>query len=290
MPIHVHKEPNCEYDALRAIVMLHNNDSVEEYKQSIIDRYPGYFNEENAGSFLNGTIDLHRQIGKTYTQSPRSEFLFLNEFDMRPVANIFFHGEEKHDKNLAALYVSLSEEIDEAENRLFESPKEFFEFVDNLNLHIENKYKLVKAYNQFDEWKKEYALFTAPAIKVIEDNKHLFEKQLSDFHLIVSELIAKDGHNFLENIASLELDSEANYNIYPCLTSPNEIRLQGLFKDLSSVDLYIGHTLFQLADRIDIARTNSVNNREFLKILADPTKLSILEMLKNEPAYAIWLA
>ena len=249
--------------------------AIEDYiKENVILDLPGF--EENGNEI--------------------AKFLFTQWDDAEdaPIAAIFTHELAKTSglDNKAAVILSLINNIWFCDDPDIPPPEisdaEFFAIIDKADIPLEYKYgaiKLLTNYQQYSDYT--HAIFA--------HMKELLKQKLPEFiggfvafsDYLEKELAAHNSAFFLDKIG-ITINDDQMYHIYPRIYMEAAISLwlTGYNEPL----LLVGKHVFTILDMVE----NDTSRREdaiaFIKCLADDTKRTILQLLKDGPMYGSQLA
>ena len=178
-------------------------------------------------------------------------------------------------------------EIEENIPPPFVDDKTFFEEVYKSQLDQKGKLKAMKLYYDFDS----YRAYAHVLFQHLED---LLKSKISEYaadikiHMdFIEEHLLANNVLFLENQISIEPNDDVLYHVYPGVYCANNLT----FSPSSALpQIIIGISIFALEELFNDVEFDTEKAIQFLKCLSDNTKLTILQLLKNESLYGSQLA
>lgn len=164
----------------------------------------------------------------------------------------------------------------------------FFGIINNTNLAEDEKMKAMRLYYDFASYctSARTILKQCQDVLQVEIKKH--NKQIKSFMDSIEARILAEGADFLKESFNTSLGTDLFYQIYPGVYQANTliVNVSGLFEPY----IIIGLNAFQLRKTYDSTESAQEKAAQFLKILSDDTKQTILQLLKSEPLYGSQLA
>ena len=165
--------------------------------------------------------------------------------------------------------------------------KTFFEVIYKSPLDQKGKLMAMKLYYEFDSYR-------AYAHALLQHSEEILKRKISEYavdikehmdfieeHLLVNNAVS------LKNQISIGANDDVLYHIYPSLYLANSLMMSPV-NALSQI--VIGISFFSLEELYNSAEYDNEKAIQFLKCLSDNTKLTILQLLKNESLYGSQLA
>ena len=164
----------------------------------------------------------------------------------------------------------------------------FFSLLINSHLGQNEKLQVMQLFYEFDK----YRAFTHDLLnqteKLIKNKLPAFEAAIKTHMSYVEENLLANNAVTLRNVIGISTNDNMQYDIYPGIYKAHSVSMDvtGFIPPyvtigMSAVDLW------QIYDSIDSAGDKAT---QFLKLLSDSTKQTILKLLKNEPLYGSQLA
>jgi len=309
MKYKVNFEPSADIDCLYIITAIINNESIVNAMEEIIKKR-GVATRRELEPLFRNTIELEESIKSElsfnipeYEDNGQeiAEFLFRKRerLDNSPVAVLYFYEQLKihtGEENLKLVILSylmpekfFSDGWD-ITPPLMETDKAFFEILDkNLTDEVE-KYEMIKLYYNFDFYRDYTSKLLECAVAIYKKKLPVFKDAINNCMRYINERIIEKGADFLQEKLGITIGDDFEHVLIPSVYHINSLSMQG-GEPRWPVHIVIGIHLF---DVINIIEENpgydNQNLHEFLKCIADGTKLSILRLLKENPMYGSQLA
>jgi len=309
MKYKVNFEPSADIDCLYIITAIINNESIENAMENIIKKR-GKTIYKKLEPYFRDAIDLEEQMKNElhfnipeYEEYGReiAEFLFKKRerLDNAPVAVIYFYDQlKKHtgEENLKLVILSyLMPELFFSKGwdispPSMETDKAFFDILDeNLSDAVE-KYEMIKLYYNFDFYHDYTLKLLEHAAAIYKKKQPVFREAIDACMGFISDRLNERGADFLQEKLGITIGDDFEHTLIPSIYHINSLSMQGS-EPRWPVHIVIGIHLF---DVIKVIEENhgydNQNLHEFLKCIADGTKLSILRHLKEESMYGSQLA
>lgn len=285
-----HEQPNLAYDAHTAIQGIYSGETVAAWIGDVLGRYGDGIDTEAFLDNCEGLVGLEREVAAAIDLTDeRAELLYRKREHMNPPDGAFYHlrlareyGVEPYKGRLILNGVDQSFEDDTHE---VENEADFLRHVEAMNADMLDKLDLMRLYLDFDAYAEFSARNAAAAEAVVR-------RRLPDFARRLRETVAElrsDMPDMLEKMG-LTIDDGEEYAVYPSLLSPSGVGITVIRSDYSVSDICVGVGLGRTVAILDDARARQDIPPDFLKILADPTKMSILRKLNERRCYSAELA
>ena len=293
----MHDEPEYWGESIRALIRLYNNNPISDIKKKFLEKNGAELKDE-LSPLLDALDRLLADIGDQLDLAdPRAALLLRtrNATDELIHSVYIRHrsgGKETRPYRDAIAYAIDSDCLEETFHNTgqdLEDDRTFFQWLDARNIPSEDKYDAYKLCTCFAEY-EEYALHMIGKVtELIREGlsavKPLIRSGLEQFVQVMEQ---KD-FSFLGDPPVFRLDNEEHHKIYPSLFEPNSIKM--LYYEKPWIrDLLVGVSFFSLKKLTSVKGRRREQLNEFLKALADPTKLTILQKLKEKPYYSGELA
>lgn len=256
--------------------LLYN--TIKEKISNDLDRLTFFFKSwENpnlslAGLLFASTLDLsfEERLHKLHTSSKEEQFDFLKK------CVLSYLYELSPDSALSSTSIETEKEL----FNCIESTKE---------LSYEHKYHLVLLYHHFDKLLEEFYDLLLKTVSYLEPYLAKMQEATLPFIENLTQSLETKGLDFFEEEVGVTLDSN-KLKIYPTFTGFNKLNLEN-FQGVGPHDhMFLGIYLFKLVQLRNASLIDEKSLAPFLKAIADPSKLEILKLLKNEKFYASQLA
>jgi len=302
-------EPAFEKDCLYIIMAIINDEPIINAMEKIVNKR-GTITRQALELLFRDTIELEKYVKNNlhfnfpgYEENGRetADFLFKKRerTENAPVAVVYFYNQlKKHtgEENLKMVILEylmegkfFNENWDDA-LPVIETDKEFFDMLEeNLQDAVE-KYEMIKFYYNFD-------FYHSYTMKLLENATALYKEKFPGFGdaiavcmTFIEERLNEKGADFLKDEIGITMGDDFEYTVVPSVYHINSLSMQG-GEPHFPVHLIVGIHLFNVIGIIgSIPEFESQNLQEFLKCVADSTKLSILRLLKEKPMYGSQLA
>lgn len=303
----VHKEPDYYFDSLRLLEAIVNKASMKQTSNEIIDKYAKNAEEkEELSSFFQEAVELEEYVGENIvfeipglelSGRETAEFLYTTRdyANNCPATAFYFYDllltREPNSKLISVLAFALEDDYDEKDIDI--SPgavneAELFRLVESSALDAAAKYEALKLYFKFDAYYAYNARLIADVTGLIKDKQHIFDEKINRFVSYISAEVDNCGLRLLKETCGLEISEEISYDICISLYCSNALTVYG--SRLTRNQIISGLCVFDLDERIKNAKPYRDTLIEFIKALADNTKLSIIQTLMEEPCYGVQLA
>jgi len=289
-------------ETIHILTNLLNGKSIrDELEEGIKKRGEGY--RSLAAPLFKPSIMLEDYVKKHIKYdfeengTETAEFLFMewNSADSAPIRAMYFYNllaaknfENKQLAVLIAIDTDLFNEKYLHEKAPLIDEAAFFALIDKHLKTPEEKYSAVKLYYNFDR-------YHAYAMKLLTQAEGLIKTKLPEFDKAVKTNMDDFANKMDENATDLfkeefrlSLDMAVKYEIYPGLYRVNSITISTVSADTAHI--YMGYNYLAINEVIRILDKGKGNVTAFLKCLSDGTKLTILQLLKEQPLYGSQLA
>lgn len=234
---------------------------------------------------------LHTAMQAHIPADAQTRWLFTPGESIGPPATaLFLRRLLKHPRSHSGLYTTLLDTEAQTPAR-FANGADFFAWTQRLSIPGADKLALCRLYFEYPALAAHYDRVTdemAGAIAAhLQSRPNPYLQAMLDE---AAERIKHKGPRFLEDLG-LVLDTAHTYTIYPMLYRPDQATVLGVAREYNpGARVYIGYALFQYASHAGTAKDAQARSEAFCKILNDPTKFAILQLLKDEALYAAQLA
>ncbi len=256
-----------------------------------MERYKQRFSPEILGELFGPALELERDAARLLPQDEEGLFLLAKDENVLPPIILFwarrFFAKEPR-RNRAFYAFSLFHDNDEEGDKKdfeFLSDAAFFAWVDGLAIKPEEKQKFLRLYFNYGAYERRYDRFVADVTELIKAHEPAFEPLRKRAMEQLRARVAEKGVRFCVE-CGLNLDESSDYALHILLSSPNSMSLYGRNGAHTLVAL-VGCCLFEWIEQL---LGNPIAPQEFCKTLSDPTKHSILRLLKGGKLYAAQIA
>jgi len=171
----------------------------------------------------------------------------------------------------------------------FVSDEHFFGLINNSQLNQEDKFKALTLYYDFAS----YQVYTKTIIQQTEELYkkiiHVYKDEIKNFMEYCEKILFADNAAYFMKEFGISIDKEITYHVYPSVYHPNVLIMDANTNFIPS-HIIIGIGLFPSLELFKRAESDNEKVTQFLKLLSDNTKQTILQLLKNEPLYGSQLA
>ncbi len=286
------REPDCYFETIRAVVSHISGDTLAEFRRQRLAR-PGRDNVETAAllaAVLDGPEKLSNEIYELVdpeNETPR--FLFGAGEELSPLATVFWYYRNLRDPSASGKIRAIHLHVEEDEENPCDPAQAYEEadlyaWLDTLRLSGETKYSLIKLYRGFDEYLAYVDDLAARARPLFD--AAMPEEKIRAVTERVRENLEEKGISFLAELLKVDLEETDEYLIRPMIVAPNSLSVYALEK----VHLFFGLGLFDLVPVMDGKTIGRERIGDFLKALSEPTKLSILQLLRERTMFSRELA
>ena len=287
----IHDEPEYWAESIRALVRLYHNNSLANTLREIQARH-GNRVELAPIAALFESLDalLARVAAAVDLTGPHAALLLKGSEGMNELIHSVFLRRRAEGRAMLSPRAAIATLID-PDDRMpeFEDDLAFFRWLDGQSIPAEVKYdawRLLVDFEPHERWALEAIGKTTEVLRAalpafrerMEEGMELFRRRLTAGDL-----------TFLGDPPILHLADIDGCEIYPTLFEPNSMSLN-FYDEAGIADLSIGVAFLELHEFADETGQYRRNMADFLKALADPTKLEILRMLRQRKYYAGELA
>lgn len=171
-----------------------------------------------------------------------------------------------------------------------ENEKELFDCIESVKeLSYEHKYHLLMLYYHFDSLLEELHSLLLETACMIEPFLDDMQGASTAFIQNLKKEVAESDLSFLEQELNISVDS-TELKIYPTFTGFNLLTLENFLGTGPFDHMFLGIYLLEIIRLKNESVMDEKNLVPFLKAIADPSKLEILKLLKNEKLYSSQLA
>lgn len=290
MSIQIINEPQYGHEAMRILTNLYNGNSFEEVQyKNVWDKYGSAINAQELDRLTVAARALEQAVAPLVPHDEMAELLLRGSENMEPPANMFWLRHQWEQPRLQkALYQTIATFDALEDDDLFEDEGDFFAWLDGQPLQEQEKFLLLRVFHRYDALAVYYDELIAKVSLIIKAHTASFDGLRQDTMDEVQQRLDREGIGFLAHMG-LVLDDNSEYVVYPLLSEANAVFLHTVGAG-QQVALYIGCGFFDYVRMVEIAREHLRQPGDFCKILADPTKFSILQRLQGQPKYATQLA
>lgn len=280
---------NFIFETCSSLNNILDKESMKNIKEEMVLAHPGqhkdiyrYFQiPEIIQEDLKATIDLTSDEAK----------LLFTQMDNIYIAHLFTEGVDKNTKEAELKkYILISCEnasypiTDKGEN------KNLFEFITSLPHSVEMKYNLLEFCFNLEKYSNYFFSLVEKVKNVYKKYETLYIPIIEKFYEDISNIAKNDG--FIEYIQRYlkftVTDKSSTVEIYPSFSlSPSAISIE-MTENL--MRFYLGADFLNLSSIVDKNKEKSNKLSEYYKILSDPTKLQILNLLKTKEFYSAEIA
>jgi len=300
-------EPFYFYESFIIIQSIINDQSIKDHLEAITKKYGAIVRDELEPLFLDA-ISLEDYIkenlcfnfpGYENNGAEIAKFLFkLRERLEEAPAAVFMRCEqllnhcELDNKRLAVLaYVMedrfFSENWD-VNPPILDDDKAFFDILDAGLTDSAEKFDIIKLCHNFDLYRDYVSKLIEQTIILYKEKLPVFSEAITACMNYIETQLNEDSTRFFKKKLRLTINDELIYTLCPSVYFVNSCMLTGVRWNLHIIfGVYFFDKSNLLANRVD-SETESI--QDFLKCIADSSKLSIIQMLKNEPMYGSQLA
>ncbi len=291
MSITILQEPNLEADAFFVLASLGNGDTIEKMVREKASRTVRHMTEQEREEICAPTIALEQAVAKAVSMdSPQCKMLFFSREETAPLAMVLFQrtlfAAEDPRVTIARLFTE-EENINPPTNG-FASDAAFMDYIDmHTAMNAEEKYNALRLLSSMEYYQAIYDEKIRATVDVLKALRPTFDSLLKKLHRALERQM-QEGHQLFEDLG-LRIDGENDYILYPSLERLNSISMHGIDDD-KAIHVFVGCGVFPMQQ---ISHRNEVRQNqfaEFLKTLADPTKMDILRLLKERTYYSSELA
>lgn len=166
----------------------------------------------------------------------------------------------------------------------------FDEIFKSNDLSDQQKYDMFYIYYHYEALLAEFVALIQETSKSIAPLLDAFEEEVSTLVQTVETGLASKGIAYFSDAFNVDLGGESNFHIYPCITNSLTISFTNVLTSLDTFNIFFG---IHILPFMQFAKDKGRSEKEmanFLKALADPSKLHILKLLKDDRLYASQLA
>lgn len=269
------------YEGLMAVINGFNNGVPMSIKQDFINRSID-ISEKQLNNILFDSEQLIQKIMQNVNiEDETTKFLFKHRDNCEPYATAFLNyrhvkGTTKDDKAFA-IFNMLLFVVDEDPDNM----KEFFTWVDEYECDALKKYELVKLYSKFDDYNIYVTDIVTKAEKIIKEFIPSKIQYINENIDKITTYLKKDNFSFIP----VKLGNESVINIYPSMVMLNALTIQKFTKN-EDTSIIAGVAILELIELEQTYASRECRNMDkFLKALADPTKYSVLKLLRDKSYY-----
>lgn len=294
-------ELNYYFECLNISMNIFNGYTIANLKNDILKKYEGFITEEDLTPLFDGIEGLMEKIEnetKDLYKDKRAELLFKKikdkDLEKEPYWFAFYLYEIRKCMEKNTFMDAFVEYITTAFNNNEEepnisTPEELFEFINSLKCDAEYKMDLLTVFFHFDSLNIyiNELVDAVQAILIREIPK--FNNQISEQMKEILQEIKLKGPSIVHPLLGMKADSDDILNLYPMLSNPNAVTL--VIMNYPAVNIvYIGIAMYKTKKILEKAKKTTSKIEEFLKVLADSTKLAILKKLREDNYYNSQLA
>lgn len=285
-----HKQPDIAHEAHSALRALYQGETIEKWRDGVLEAYPGDELREAIDLLCTDLIALEKEIAAAVDLRGESAALLyiarekLSAFCDAPRIYRLMEAAGMEGDALYSIFgglpLGLMDEADEAPT----DTASFARWVEALDASPADKYDALRLYMDFPAYLARYDRDIALARAVIERRLPAFSPRIE----AAAEELERSFPALQARLGFQMRDGET-YDIYPSLLGPSGISMTCEDR-LGINDLHVGIELPRTVAMLDVARQKQDVPAEFLKLLADPTKLRILRILGQRDHYSAELA
>lgn len=259
---------------------------IDDYLFSNID-----INEEKLSEYFKEITNKDNQVSIAEIVFMLYEDMNIDSLDERMEYISNKSKEEKIQIILKYYFLDNLEEESELENKILQikTEKQFFEFLDESKISIEEKWKLQSIYFRFDEYASEIYKILKKAAIITKRHEDLINTLENEFYEKWKRYFKNiDIDKFLSGFLNFKIEGIETLNVQLSISNCNSITFRGGCDENSAV-LSIGLLInedFNISKYVK-GVSNIYNN---LKVISDKSKFDILLSIKEEAAYGQELA
>lgn len=312
-------EPKYPLECIHLLMAVFGGKTMMQARDESIEKYRGSIPEEAFIQLFNDAILLEDYVRQNLhfdysvedqrafpsevssdaqhnTPSSRdmAEFLFTKResTDNAPAVIFYYYDSLKangiDDKRMAVIAYAIEDYFDEHDlesNPLGDfDDADFFNLVDSSGLDAATKFEVLQLYYRFDLYYACYTRVTTEVTALIKHKLPLFADKIEAMLTRLAEALAQKGALFFQELCGVEINNNDFYEIRPIIYTINSMGFESSRQIRSQIN--VGIHFIDLSELSKKAKSLKDSLLEFLKILSDNTKLSILQLLKEEPHYS----
>ena len=307
--VYDHNHPNYYYFELLGIISaIINKKSIRDELEKIVLKR-GMEVREQLELFFKNSIDLENHIRANisfnfsgYQENGQEIADFL--FKYRPNLDDFFAKTILYKDMLAAENVKDSEKLailafiagEKFYNENWQDyppkiddDKELLRIFDNELSDSSDKFEIMKLYYDFELYYDYTNKLVEQAVKLYQEKVEISAVKINNCLANIEDQLKSDASKFFKDKLMLNVNDESVYKILASVYRVNSVTLAALNE--RHLYIVVGVHFFDIMQLIQKrSEFGTETIQDFLKCIADKTKLSIIQILKNERVYGSQLA
>jgi len=252
-------------------------------------------------NYVKDNIDFSPP-GYEETGSSLAEFLFKKweNTEEAPVGAIYMYDvllEAGFDNKAVSILciLGLMENvwsIEDIENSIIPplvSDEKFFGLINNSQLKQEDKFRALTLYYDFTSYQNYAKTVIQQTEELYKCIIHEYRDEIKSFMEYSEKVLFAENAAYFVKEFGITIDRDITYHVYPSVYHPNILIMDANTNFIPS-HIIIGTGLFPSLELYLKAESDNDKVTQFLKLLSDNTKQTILQLLKNEPLYGSQLA
>lgn len=292
----IRDQPHLFFESIEAMHHIYTGRE-PKHEEMLIERSGGQLRHEELQSLHFGEIAaLMAEIAASVDLTgPMAELLFKERGSILRYYAFAFFIDELNDwpaetRAANAIFRLLNESDLSRDLKLpFESISAFAAWLQEQDYALDDKYDCLQLYSRYQEF-KEYLLPLVEKVSgLIERRLPFFEEHIARSVASLRRQFGDGGVAFLKSELNFTLDEQDDYMIIPSVIGHNSMYITSDILPYSLL-MAVGINIFDLKALDRKYNWAATKLPEFLKLLSDSTKLSILQHLRQERAYSGQLA
>lgn len=285
MPVTVVCDPDMEVEAHVILPRLYERQTLSSVKEAFLKKHQNSLPVSRLEQLFEPVARLWTMIGDYHPQGEQADTLFKTHKNINPLARSFLMGgcrpESRHS---SSIYQAMISDINEEPTVRFADGAQFYDWVQRQPVDEDEKMALMRLYYEFDELRAYYATCLEAVIPLLRAAEVNFRPFVDETVKTARRLADEKDTQFLDKTGVI-LDGQTACTVYPLISQPDTLVLQA-DDDGNSCKIYLGYAVFELLDAKEAVRGLRAELSDFCKALTDPTKFSILQMLRGKNMYA----
>jgi len=297
----IHHEPFYDFESFSILRAIYNKRSIKEEATKATEKLGGRYKSVVA-EFFSNSIALEKYVKKTLNLNDElAAFLFKEQGDDKYcLAEACFCRTRMLEYDIDNIGAAILDTIDgdywtknpEAKIPPIITDGEFFKLVDECKLTSEEKMAALQMYHNFDMYFTHFKTLLTHVTSLVIEKMPAFKPSIESFMgKLSNELDTKGKAFFTENfnITISESDTSTEiFDIYPGIYTVSSVHVWGL--GYAGPFIAFGFGVLEAKKIYSKEKSGGEKAEQFLKLLSDNTKLSILKLLKDGPMYSSQLA
>ncbi|MGL4738448.1 MAG: ArsR/SmtB family transcription factor [Cellulosilyticaceae bacterium] len=152
------------------------------------------------------------------------------------------------------------------------------------------KYDIFYIYYHYEVLLEEFVSFILQTIPIIAPLLEPFQKDVEQLILSMNDSLSTQGIGYFTELFNINLGANSHFSFYPCVSAPLSLTFSNTKATLEHFNIFFGIYVLPFISLKKECQHSEKEIASFLKALADPTKLQILKLIKDERLYASQLA